>query len=101
MLHRLKGGGFGLRLKAALVRLRRTWQQLISDMWIDYIKNQAPPEPDDNFNVTNRDNDTSSPRPSDTCSLRPYGRHACTLPSSQSTPEAPPSSRLKAWGFLI
>ena len=22
------------------------------DMWIDYIKNQAPPEPDDNFNVT-------------------------------------------------
>jgi len=22
------------------------------DMWIDYIKNQAPPEPDDSFNVT-------------------------------------------------
>ena len=46
-------------------------------------------------------NDTSSPRPSDTCSPRPYGRHACTLPSSQSTPEAPPSSRLKAWGLPI
>jgi len=22
------------------------------DMWVDYIKNQVPPEPDDNFNVT-------------------------------------------------
>ena len=28
-------------------------------------------------------------------------RHACTLPSTQFTPEARPSSRLKAWGFLI
>jgi hypothetical protein len=22
------------------------------EMWADYIKNQTPPEPDDNFNVT-------------------------------------------------
>ena len=22
------------------------------EMWVDYIKNQTPPEPDDNFNVT-------------------------------------------------
>ena len=22
------------------------------DMWVDYIKKQTPPEPDDNFNVT-------------------------------------------------
>ncbi len=22
------------------------------DMWVEYIKNQTPPEPDDNFNVT-------------------------------------------------
>jgi putative transposase len=22
------------------------------EMWMGYIKNQAPPEPDDNFNVT-------------------------------------------------
>ena len=34
-------------------------------------------------------------------SPRPYGRHPCTLPSSQSIPDAPPSSRLKAWGLRI
>ena len=22
------------------------------EMWVEYIKNQTPPEPDDNFNVT-------------------------------------------------
>jgi putative transposase len=22
------------------------------DVWVEYIKNQKPPEPDDNFNVT-------------------------------------------------
>jgi putative transposase len=22
------------------------------EMWVDYIKNQTPPEPDDNFNIT-------------------------------------------------
>jgi hypothetical protein len=22
------------------------------EMWVDYMKNQTPPEPDDNFNVT-------------------------------------------------
>jgi putative transposase len=25
---------------------------VIDEMWVDYIKSQTPPEPDDNFNVT-------------------------------------------------
>lgn len=37
----------------------------------------------------------------DTCSPRPCGRHVCRLPSTQFIAEAPPSSRLRVWGFLI
>jgi hypothetical protein len=41
-------------------------------------------------------------RPRDTCSPRPCGYRACTLPSSQSTLQnAAVPSRLKAWDLLI
>jgi Virulence factor BrkB len=74
-----KGGGFELRLKAGLVRLRRTQVTLKSSsgsggVWFLMYSAQ-----------TSSDNDISSPKPDGTCSPKQYGCPVCTLPSFQST----------------
>src|SRR5258708_1548045 len=74
-----KGGGFELRLKAGLVRLRRTQVTLKSSsgsggVWFLMYSAQ-----------TSSDNDVSSPKPDGTCSPKQYGCPVCTLPSFQST----------------
>jgi putative transposase len=35
-----------------MVGWKRTSGVATDEVWIEYIKNQKPPEPDDNFNVT-------------------------------------------------
>src|SRR5260370_41892713 len=45
------------------------------------------------------DSDTSSPKPGGTCSPKPYGCHACTLPSSQSTRKCRNPTPPKGVGF--
>lgn len=42
---------WGQRLRARGYRVA-TSGKVTDEMWVDYIKNQMPPEPDDNFNVT-------------------------------------------------
>jgi putative ABC transport system substrate-binding protein len=70
-----KGGGFELRLKAGLVRLRRTQVTLKSSsgsggVWFLMYSAQ-----------TSSDNDISSPKPDGTCSPKQYG---CLYASSRS-----------------
>ena len=76
-----KGGGFRLRLKAGLVRLRRTWRASLGDVEVDVRFRWR------------LFRDVVNPH------LIGMAATLSTLPSGQSTPETPRSHPPKGAGF--